>query len=123
MAISFRVLNRSAPASLLMAALVAAWMPTAHAQTRDILVFGAASLKNALDDADAIYRRDKGGKVVVSYAASSALAKQIENGAPADVFISADLDWMDYLAQRKLIKPDTRSNFLSNKLVLVAAAD
>ena len=61
--------------------------------------------------------------MVVSYAASSALAKQIENGAPADIFISADLDWMDYLAQRKLIKPDTRSNFLGNKLVLITAAD
>ena len=62
----------------------------------------------------------KGSKVVVSYAASSALAKQIENGAPADVFISADLDWMDYLAQHKLIKPETRFNFLGNKLVLIA---
>jgi molybdate transport system substrate-binding protein len=98
-------------------------MLPAQAQTRDILVFGAASLKNALDDANALYQRDKGGKVVVSYAASSALAKQIENGAPADIFISADLDWMDYLAQRKLIKPDTRSNFLGNKIVLIAAAD
>jgi len=123
MAISFHVLNRSAPAFLLIVALIAAWMPPAHAQTGDILVFGAASLKNALDDADALYRRDRGGKVVVSYAASSALAKQIENGAPADVFISADLDWMDYLTQRKLIKPDTRSNLLGNKIVLVAVAD
>jgi molybdate transport system substrate-binding protein len=103
--------------------LIASWMPPAHAQTRAILVFGAASLKNALDEADALYQRDKGGKVVVSYAASSALAKQIENGAPADIFISADLDWMDYLAQRNLIKPDTRSNFLGNKIVLIAAAD
>ena len=62
------------------------------AQTHDILVFGAASLKDALDDIDAQYLRQSGKKVVVSYAASSALAKQIEAGAPADIFVSADLD-------------------------------
>ena len=94
-----------------------------QAQTKDILVFGAASLKTALDQANAQYLRQTGKKVVVSYAASSALARQIEAGAPADIFISADLDWMTYLAQRNLIKPDTRSNFLGNKLVLVAGAD
>jgi molybdate transport system substrate-binding protein len=99
------------------------WAPSARAQGRDLLVFGAASLKNALDDADALYQHDSGHKVVVSYGASSTLAKQIENGAPADIFISADLDWMDYVAQRKLIKADTRSNLLGNKLVLVAPAD
>ena len=81
-------------------------------------MFGAASLKNALDDADAQYQREAGHKVVVSYGASSALAKQIENGAPADIFIAADLDWMDYVAAHKLIKPETRINLLGNKLVL-----
>jgi molybdate transport system substrate-binding protein len=95
----------------------------AVAQTRDILVFGAASLKDALDDIDAQYLRQSGNKVVVSYAASSALAKQIEAGAPADIFISADLDWMDYLAERKLIKPETRKNLVGNTLVLVAPAN
>jgi molybdate transport system substrate-binding protein len=95
----------------------------AHAQGRDLLVFGAASLKNALDDADAQFQHDTGHKIVVSYGASSALAKQIEGGAPADIFISADLDWMDYVAQHKLIKPDTRFNLLGNKLVLIAPAD
>src|SRR5215468_3475878 len=95
----------------------------ALAQGKDILVFGAASLKNALDEANALYLRQTNRKVVVSYGASSALARQIENGAPADVFISADLDWMDYVAQRNLIKPATRSNFLGNTLVLVAPAD
>jgi molybdate transport system substrate-binding protein len=105
------------------ALIVAAWILPAQAQTRDILVFGAASLKNALDEANAQYQRDTGRKVVVSYGASSALTRQIENGAPADVFISADLDWMGYLAQRQLIKPDTRANFLGNNIVLVAAAD
>jgi molybdate transport system substrate-binding protein len=104
-------------------ALAAPWNVAAHAQSRDLLVFGAASLKNALDDADAQYQRDAGHKIVVSYGASSALAKQIENGAPADIFISADLDWMDYVAEHKLIKPETRFNLLGNKLVLIAPAD
>jgi molybdate transport system substrate-binding protein len=84
---------------------------------------GAASVKNALDEANALYLRQTNRKVVVSYGASSALARQIESGAPADIFISADLDWMDYLAQRNLIKSATRSNFLGNTLVLVAPAD
>src|ERR1019366_3043033 len=116
----------SAMRSLLVAAVVVLTVPwgiTAHAQGHDLLVFGAASLKNALDDADAQYQRDAGHKVVVSYGASSALAKQIENGAPADIFVSADLDWMDYVAEHKLIKPDTRFNLLGNKLVLIAPAD
>jgi molybdate transport system substrate-binding protein len=104
--------------------LVAATLSVAaHAQGRDLLVFGAASLKNALDEANTGFQRDTGHKVVVSYGASSALAKQIEGGAPADVFISADLDWMDYVAEHKLIKPETRFNLLGNKLVLIAAAD
>ncbi len=88
-----------------------------------ITVFAAASMKNALDDANAAFTKATGTKVVASYAASSALAKQIEGGAPADVFISADLQWMDYVAQKNLIKPDTRINLLGNKLVLIAPTD
>ncbi len=88
-----------------------------------ITVFAAASLKNALDDTNAAFTKATGTKVVASYAASSALAKQIEGGAPADVFISADLQWMDYVAQKNLIKPDTRINLLGNKLVLIAPMD
>src|SRR5215813_645322 len=95
----------------------------ALAQGKDILVFGAASLKNALDDANALYLRQTSKKVVVSYGASSALARQIESGAPADLFLSADLDWMNYVEQRNLIKQATRSNFSGNTLVLVAPAD
>jgi molybdate transport system substrate-binding protein len=94
----------------------------AGAQGRDVLVFAAASLKNALDDANAEYLRQTGRKVVVSYGASPTLARQIEAAAPADVFISADLDWMNYVAERKLIKPETRVNLLGNRLVLVAPA-
>ena len=94
----------------------------AAAQGRDLLVFAAASLKNALDDVNAEYQRQTGRKVVVSYGASPTLAKQIESAAPADVFIAADLDWMDYAAQRKLIRPETRRNLLGNRLVLVSPA-
>jgi molybdate transport system substrate-binding protein len=92
--------------------------PAAHAE--DLLVFAAASLKNALDDADAAYRTQAGAKVTASYAASGPLAKQLENGAPADLFIAADLDWMDYAQKKGLIKPETRVNLLGNRLVLVA---
>src|SRR5262249_53041704 len=92
----------------------------ALAQDKTITIFAAASMKNALDDVDAAFTKSTGIKVAASYAASSALIKQIENGAPADVFVSADLDWMDYGAQHKLIKDDTRINLLGNRLVLIA---
>ncbi|HEY6700950.1 MAG TPA: molybdate ABC transporter substrate-binding protein [Pseudolabrys sp.] len=88
-----------------------------------ITVFAAASMKNALDDANAAFSKATGIKVVASYEASSALAKQIEQGAPADVFISADLRWMDYASERKLINSNTRINLLGNKLVLIAPVD
>jgi len=81
-------------------------------------VFAAASLKNALDEVAAL----SPAKPSISYGASSALARQIEAGAPAQVFVSADLDWMDYLDKRKLLKPGTRRNLLGNRLVLVAPA-
>jgi molybdate transport system substrate-binding protein len=88
-----------------------------------VTVFAAASLKDALDENVRAYQAQSGDRIVVSYAASSALAKQIESGAPADLFISADLDWMDYLEQRRLIRTDTRRNLLRNRLVLIAPAD
>ena len=95
----------------------------ALAQAKPALVFAAASLKNALDEIAAQYERETGKKVTISYGASSALAKQIEAVAPADLFISADLDWMDYLQSRNLIKVDTRANILGNRLVLVGSKD
>lgn len=95
----------------------------AAAQSRDVLVFAAASLKNALDDVAAQWQRETGKRVVISYAASNTLIKQIEQGAPADIFISADLDWMDYGQQKGLIKPDTRANLLGNRIVLIAPKD
>lgn len=101
---------------------VAALMRPAAAQ-ETVTVFAAASLKNALDEVNAAFNTRAPVKIVVSYAASSALMKQIEQGAPADVFISADLEWMDYGSQKKLLKDDTRVNLLGNKLVLIAPKD
>jgi len=98
------------------------WAAPASAQDAKLVVFAAASLKDALDEVNAAYRREKGQETTTSYAASPTLAKQIEAAAPADIFISADLDWMDYLAQRNLIKPETRANLLGNRLVLIAPA-
>ena len=112
-----------AGAGILLLLFVGLFANRAAAQGRDVLVFAAASLKNALDDVNAEYQRQTGRKVVVSYASSPTLARQIEAAAPADVFMSADLDWMDYLAQRRLIKPETRRNLLGNRLVLVGPGE
>ena len=95
----------------------------ASAQDKTITVFAAASMKNALDDIDAAYTAKTGVKVTASYAASSALAKQIEQGAPADVFVSADTDWMDYAIGKKNINEPTRVNLLGNSIVLIAPKD
>lgn len=98
----------------------AAFAPAA-AQGRALVVFAAASLKEALDDINAAWSRESGGKrATISYAASSALAKQIEQGAPADLFASADLDWMDHVQAKGLIRPGTRVTLLGNRLVLIA---
>ncbi|MEQ1776178.1 MAG: molybdate ABC transporter substrate-binding protein [Burkholderiales bacterium] len=105
-------------------ALCAAAAPTASAQTwAGTTVYAAASLKEGLDAQILRYEKHSSGNVRVSYGASSALARQIEKGAPADLFISADLEWMDYLQQRKLILTASRVNLLSNRLVLIAPAD
>ncbi len=93
------------------------------AQDKTITVFVAASMTNVANDLNAIFARNTGIKVTPSYAASSALAKQIEEGAPADVFISADIPWMDYVQERKLIKNNTRFNLAGNRLVLIAPKD
>jgi molybdate transport system substrate-binding protein len=109
--------------SLVVGAALASGVAPAVAQSRDVLVFAAASLKNALDDIAARWQRETGKKVVISFAASNNLIRQIEQGAPADIFMSADLDWMDYGQQKNLIKPETRSNLLGNKIVLIAPKD
>src|SRR5579859_1801723 len=97
--------------------------PPAFAQEKGLTVFAAASMKNALDDIDAAYTAKSGVKVTASYAASSVLAKQIDQGAPADIFLSADTDWMDYATRQKTIKPETRTNLLGNSIVLIAPKD
>ncbi|WP_295941293.1 molybdate ABC transporter substrate-binding protein [uncultured Xanthomonas sp.] len=101
--------------------IVATAIAPVSAQT-PLTVFAAASLKESLDEAASAYQRASGTPVQVSYAASSTLARQVEQGAPADVFVSADQEWMDYLQQRKLIDPALRRDLLGNTLVLVAPA-
>lgn len=123
MAISRRQWIKLATATLSAAWLGLSVIPTPALAADKIVVFAAASMKNALDNADAAFTKETGKEVTVSYAASGPLAKQLENGAPADVFISADTNWMDYVAGKKLIKDDSRTDLLGNKLVLVAAKD
>ncbi|SKA38020.1 molybdate transport system substrate-binding protein [Enhydrobacter aerosaccus] len=85
---------------------------------RGVLVFAAATLKPALDAIVAAYRAKEGAEVTVAYGPTPALAKQIENGAPADIFLSADPVWMDYLAERRLIRRHTRADLLGNVLIV-----
>ena len=101
-------------AASLIAILLSSLGGAAHAQP--LVVFAAASLKNALDEVALL----SPSKPAISYGASSALARQIENGAPAQVFISADLDWMDYLESKRLIRSETRRNLLGSRLVLIS---
>ena len=115
--------TRIVQAIAIVAGLLAGGAGAACAQGKDLLVFAAASLKNALDEINTAFERERGQKATTSYAASSALARQIESGAPADIFISADLDWMDYVDTRKLVKSETRTNLLGNKIVLIAPSN
>jgi len=97
---------------------IAFTQPAAAIET--LSVFAAASLRNALDDANRAFRKISGVKIIASYAASSALAKQIEQGAPTDVYLSANTKWMDYLSEKGLVAGPTRVNLLGNALVLIA---
>jgi molybdate transport system substrate-binding protein len=106
-------------AGLLAAASASATTPAIAAE---VTVFAAASLKEAMDEQGRTFGAATDNRVIVSYGASNALARQIEAGAPADLFISADLDWMNYLDERKLIAPGTRVDLLRNALVLIAPA-
>lgn len=101
---------------------VASWSVQTSALAKEpMVVFAAASLKNALDEIITSWRANKGGESVVSYAASSALAQQIAQGAPADIFISANVEWMDFLADKALLRTATRRDLLTNTLVLIAS--
>lgn len=103
-----------------LAALVVSVQPAPAQVQKPAVVFAASSLQTALDAVAADWQKSTGRKVAFSYAASSALARQLEHGAPADLFASADLDWMDWAEQRKLIRPGTRWSLLGNALVLIA---
>ena len=92
------------------------------AETGHVTIFAAASTTNAINDIAAAFKKQFGVDVVSSFASSSTLAKQIEQGAPASIFISADEDWMNYLAKKDLINPATRYDLLGNRLVLIAPA-
>ena len=116
-----RVFAAALAAAALMSAAGGA-RPT-EAQGKDVVILAAASLKNALDDASAAWTKQTGKSTKISYAASSALARQVEAGIPADIFISADVPWMNHVAERKLIKAPSRSDFLGNQIVLIAAKD
>jgi len=108
---------------ILAASLLLALAAANPARAADVTVFGAASLADALKEIAGDYQKQSGKTVAVSLAASSALARQIEASGGADIFISADLDWMDYLDNKGLIQHDTRENLLGNRLVLVAGKD
>ncbi len=99
------------------------WVPVAVAQsTATVTVYAAASLKESLDELTRQFEKQRGTAVRVSYGASPALARQIEKGAPADIVISADREWMDYLDQRQRLVADSRVTLVSNRLVLIAPA-
>lgn len=95
----------------------------AAAQDKPVIVFAAASMTTAMEDLGKAYAAKGNAAPKFSFAASSALARQIEQGAEAALFISADEPWMDYLAERKLIVPESRKSVLANRLVLIAPAD
>lgn len=103
----------------IVASLVALSLATPLA-AREVTVFAAASLRTALDEVIAAYERETADEVVVSYAGSSALARQIQQGAPADVFLSANVGWMDSLEDAGLLAEGTRTDLLGNALVLVS---
>lgn len=96
--------------------------PVARAAEAPLTVFAAASTTNTLTDIATLYAAEGQGKVQMSFASSSTLAKQIENGAPADIFLSANAQWMDYLASKDLLVPGSRADLLGNSIVLIAPA-
>ena len=107
-----------------LAALAVAMTPVGASAQDALVIFAASSLKNALDDVAIAWAKETGKSAPrISYAASSALARQLEQGAPADLLISADTDWMDYLDKKDLIRKDTRVDLLGNRIVLIAPKD
>ncbi len=118
-----KTIQRSLTYAIAAVMLPLSWGLTAAVQAAEpesVTVFAAASTTNAINDIGKIFAEKGKGTIIASYASSSTLAKQIENGAPANVFISADEPWMNYLEERKLIEPGSRFDLLGNKLVLIA---
>ncbi|MHB2168073.1 molybdate ABC transporter substrate-binding protein [Alsobacter sp. R-9] len=116
--------NRRSLLSLAAAAFAALLpFPAAHAVDRPLAVYAAASLSTALEGIAADWKARTGKGVTLSFAASSAVARQVEQGAPADLVLTADIDWMDWMQQRGLVRADSRVTLLGNTLVLVAPAD
>ncbi|MEW6168482.1 MAG: molybdate ABC transporter substrate-binding protein [Pseudomonadota bacterium] len=117
------MLNMSRRLCAILALALGVALPVSATRASGPMVYAAASLRNALDDALAVWQRQSGKAATVNYGPSNALARQIEAGAPADLFISADLDWMRYLQQRGLTQKDSTHAWLGNRLVLVAPRD
>lgn len=115
--------GRRSVLAMTLALLVPAGGTAFGASQPELLVFAAASLTDVVEEIAAVYTRETGQPVRLSFAASSALARQIESGGRVDVFISADLEWMDYLQARGLIDTSTRRNVAGNRLVLIAPKD
>jgi molybdate transport system substrate-binding protein len=117
-----KIPQKAGRAMLLMGMLFAGCVWGAESK-EPLIIFAASSLTDALQKVTDDYTKGSGVSVKVSFAASSALARQIESGARADVFLSADQEWMDYLEARKLIKKASRSDLLANRLVLIVPSD
>jgi molybdate transport system substrate-binding protein len=115
----FRMLTAAALAAAL---VLGVSLPQARAAQGDVTVFAAASTTNALTEIARLYEAGGKGKVTLSFASSSTLAKQIENGAPADVFLSANAEWMNYLEEKKLLAPESRLDLLGNSIVFIVPA-
>lgn len=115
--------RRNLPRLIAFAILAGAVLTSNMARAGEAIVFAAASLKNGLDEAAVLFEKNTGNSIVISYAGSSGLARQIEQGAPADIFFSADIEWMDYLDRNDLIDTDSRVSLLGNDIVLIAPKD
>ena len=123
MKLSKRIFSKGlAVIGLSYAAAAGLWAHPALAQDKPVLVFAAASLRNAMGDVINAFTARSGQKVVAAYAGSNALARQIENGAPADIFVSADAAWMDHLTGRGLVRREDTVTLLRNRLVMIAPA-
>jgi molybdate transport system substrate-binding protein len=119
---SFHSLRGLAKVAIVAAAFLAQPVTSVFAEDR-VTVFAAASLKDVLGEISTAWKAETGKETTLSFAGSSALAKQIEEGAPADLFISADLKWMDHLEKAELLRAESRVNLLGNRIVLVAPKD